>query len=112
MFFNTLFASATQMPTMFRPLSVLALLYLTRQALAHEHHTDEIPEGEAISAQPIVYSSPHSPSPVYSDIWTSGYYIMDPHCLPNSLLWRHLPNRNGPRGTSLLTHSIVKSLPV
>lgn len=34
---------------------LLALLYLAGQALTHEHHTDEIPEGEAISAQPIVF---------------------------------------------------------
>ena len=41
---------------------LLALLYLAGQALTHEHHTDEIPEGEAISAQPIVLiSPPHRP---------------------------------------------------
>lgn len=39
---------------MSRPLRHLALLWLAGQAFAHEHHTDEIPEGEAISAQPIV----------------------------------------------------------
>ena len=89
-----------QISTMSRPLPVLALLYLAGQALAHEHHTDEIPEGEAISAQPIVCNSPHSQWPIYSDIWTSGYYIMDPRCLPNSLLWHHLPHWNGPRGMS------------
>ena len=52
--------SAAQIPTMSRPLCILALLYLAGQALTHEHHTDEIPEGEAISAQPIVLPPPHS----------------------------------------------------
>ena len=42
---------------MSHPLRLLALLHLAGQALAHEHHTDEIPEGQAISAQPIVPSS-------------------------------------------------------
>lgn len=44
---------------MTRPLRVLALLCLAGQALTHEHHTDEIPEGEAISAQPIVTPPQH-----------------------------------------------------
>lgn len=48
---------------MSRPLRVLALLCLAGQALAHEHHTDEIPEGEAISAQPIVPSFPQRRAP-------------------------------------------------
>ena len=43
---------------MSRPLRLLALLYLVGQAVAHEHHTDEIPEGEAISAEPIVPPPP------------------------------------------------------
>lgn len=47
-------SAAARILTMSRPLRALALLYLAGQALAHEHHTDEIPEGEAISAQPIV----------------------------------------------------------
>lgn len=38
---------------MSRSLPVFALLYLAGQTLAHEHHTDEIPEGQAVSAQPI-----------------------------------------------------------
>lgn len=58
MFFNALSTSAARMPTMSRPLRLLALLYLAGQALAHEHHTDEIPEGQAISAQPIVPTFP------------------------------------------------------
>lgn len=62
-FFNALSTSAARIPTMSRPLRVLALLCLAGQALAHEHHTDEIPEGEAISAQPIVPSFPQRRAP-------------------------------------------------
>ena len=36
------------------PLSIAALLCFAGQVLAHEHHTDDIPEGEAVSAEPIV----------------------------------------------------------
>lgn len=67
MFFNALSMSAALIPTMSRPLPVLALLCLAGQVLAHEHHTDEIPEGEAISAQPIVLS-PRIERPSHSDI--------------------------------------------
>ena len=31
----------------------IALLWLAGQSFAHEHHTDEIPEGEGVSAEPI-----------------------------------------------------------
>ena len=98
MFSDALSTSAAPTPTMSYPLSLIALLCLAGQAWAHEHHTDEIPEGEAISAQPIV-PFPASSAPSHADIQTTGYYIMDPHSHPNSLLWRHLPHWNGPRGT-------------
>lgn len=32
-----------------------ALLCLAGHVFAHEHHMDDIPEGEAVSAEPIVY---------------------------------------------------------
>lgn len=32
-----------------------ATALLARQAIAHEHHEDKIPEGEAVSPDPIVY---------------------------------------------------------
>lgn len=35
------------------PLRLVALSYLVSHVLAHEHHMDDIPEGEAISAKPI-----------------------------------------------------------
>ena len=31
-----------------------AVLYLVKISAAHEHHNDEIPEGEAVSAKPLV----------------------------------------------------------
>lgn len=36
------------------PLSIAALLCFVGQVLTHEHHMDDIPEGEAVSAEPIV----------------------------------------------------------
>lgn len=36
-------------------LAVMGCLLLAGQAAAHEHHSDEIPEGERISAEPIVH---------------------------------------------------------
>ena len=38
---------------MLRRSLAVALLYLAGQTFAHEHHMDEIPEGEAVSAKPI-----------------------------------------------------------
>lgn len=41
------------------PILISALFYsLAARVIAHEHHEDEIPEGEAISADPIVALSP------------------------------------------------------
>ena len=39
---------------MIRPLNLAALLCFAGYTLAHEHHMDDIPEGEGISADPIV----------------------------------------------------------
>ncbi len=41
---------------MIRTLGLLAVLgiCLSKTAEAHEHHTDNVPEGEAISAEPLV----------------------------------------------------------
>lgn len=33
---------------------LLLCVLLARNSAAHEHHSDKIPEGEAISAEPIV----------------------------------------------------------
>ena len=43
-------------PTTYRTASVAGLVYifLIDRATAHEHHGEDIPEGEAISAKPIV----------------------------------------------------------
>ena len=41
--------------SMSRPTAVVALLFLARHVLAHEHHEEDIPEGEGVSAEPIVY---------------------------------------------------------
>ncbi|KAK0512997.1 hypothetical protein JMJ35_005014 [Cladonia borealis] len=38
---------------MLRPLNLAALLCFAGYALTHEHHMDDIPEGEGISAEPI-----------------------------------------------------------
>ena len=46
--------SAVRIPAMSSLLSIAALLCFAGQVLAHEHHMDDIPEGEAVSAEPIV----------------------------------------------------------
>lgn len=48
--------STARTSAMSRPLRVAALLYLVGHVFAHEHHMDDIPEGEAVSAEPIVPS--------------------------------------------------------
>lgn len=40
--------------------AVLTLSVLATKVIAHEHHGDEIPEGAAVSADPIVSSRPRS----------------------------------------------------
>lgn len=35
-------------------LHIASCLLLVAQATAHEHHNDDIPEGQAISAEPLV----------------------------------------------------------
>lgn len=43
---------------MSRPFAALALLGFARSVFAHEHHGEDIPEGEAVSAEPIVRLDP------------------------------------------------------
>lgn len=45
---------------MFSPSFLIAVSFLSlaTKVIAHEHHDDEIPEGEAISADPIVVLPP------------------------------------------------------
>ncbi|MCJ1392360.1 hypothetical protein MMC18_005227 [Xylographa bjoerkii] len=50
-------------------------------AAAHEHHEDNIPEGEGISPDPIV-----------------GYDTMDSYSSSNDGVWAHISDRNGARG--------------
>lgn len=45
---------------MFSPRALIVALFfsLAPQVIAHEHHDDEIPEGEVVSADPIVTLHP------------------------------------------------------
>ncbi|KAK3169409.1 hypothetical protein OEA41_008792 [Lepraria neglecta] len=45
--------SAVRIAAIGSPLSIAALVCFAGQVLAHEHHMDDIPEGEAVSAEPI-----------------------------------------------------------
>lgn len=46
---------------MSREVFLVTLLFaLSVASVAHEHHEDNIPDGEAISSEPIVYPPPFS----------------------------------------------------
>lgn len=54
MIFNPLSSLTLRTPTMPTSLSAVALLFFAHHVLAHEHHGEDILEGEAVSAEPIV----------------------------------------------------------
>lgn len=60
---RTLFQQGSQSTMFSAPVLSAALVFsLVTRVIAHEHHDDEIPEGEGVSADPIVTLSPF-PSP-------------------------------------------------
>ena len=72
----------------------LLLVSLTCAAFAHEHHTDEIPEGEVVSPDPIVRYKVIMVSQVADSF--SGQDVMDPHLCSNRRIRRHFPHWDGP----------------
>lgn len=89
--------------TMFsaRVLSAALVFSLAARVIAHEHHEDEIPEGEAISVDPIVALPPLALPKVECDCLPNnspGYNSMGSYRNSNSLLRLNLPHRHGPRG--------------
>lgn len=81
-------------------LGTLSLILSIASVVAHEHHEDNIPDGEAISAEPIV---PFPPSrhirAVKSDTSSLGFYAMGAHHNPDDLLRPHLSHWHGSRGS-------------
>lgn len=72
-------------------------LSLAATVIAHEHHGDEIPEGEAISADPIVVL-PALPKFDSHSNNGAGHYFMGPYRNSDSLLRPDLSHRHGSRG--------------
>lgn len=75
---------------------VLLSLSFATSAAAHEHHTDKIPEGEAISAEPIVRLSSERKGKDLTQ--EAGYHAMGTHHYPNRFIRPDIPYRHGPWG--------------
>ena len=86
------------MRTMPGLLSALALLLSAGYGFAHEHHTEDIPEGEAVSAEPIVRFFSWRSSCRYTHK-IQGRHTMDTHINTNLFLRHRLPHGDGPRST-------------
>jgi hypothetical protein len=88
-----------------RRIAVALLIAATaRTSYAHEHHDDAIPEGEAISPDPLVSwkrTTTHNGGvDAYGII---GFYIMDTYSSTDVCFWHHLPHWNGIRSKSMTT---------
>lgn len=79
--------------------AAVAALAWSRTCAAHEHHMDNIPEGEAVSPEPLVRPSSYTAHRLLmADDLVIGLDIMDSYSPSDTCLWHHLPNRNGSRG--------------
>ena len=81
----------------------MLLVLLSQSVSGHEHHTDNIPEGAAISADPIVRTLNDSFDAIdymkeHELIDVVGLYFMDSHTNPGSVMGNTLSYRNGSRG--------------
>ena len=73
-------------------LSAVALCLAT--AAAHEHHGENIPEGEAVSVDPIVRT--YEPAwPFWLLTTRPGLDPLDTHPRPDHSMGRRLPDRHG-----------------
>ena len=75
---------------------LLLFLSFAKSAAAHEHHTDKIPEGEAVSAEPIVWLSSERNGKNLTQ--EAGYHAMGTHHYPNHFIRPDIPYRHGPWG--------------
>lgn len=95
---------------MYRASATILLLGAAANAIAHEHHMDEIPEGEGVSAEPLVCHSVHVKDTISTESsYHSGYYPMATHTHPNCCFWHLLPYWHGARG-KLLDQSFLEIL--
>jgi hypothetical protein len=88
-----------------RRLAVALLIAATaRTSYAHEHHDDAIPEGEAISPDPLVSWRGQHPS---IEMWIlteiTGFHIMDTYSNTNDGVWHYLPYWDGARSEPMTT---------
>jgi hypothetical protein len=73
---------------------VLLFSAIATSATAHEHHEEDIPEGQGISADPIVSSSnPMNARRMLTVVL--GLNIMDTYNDPDDCLWHYLSCWNG-----------------
>ena len=78
-------------------LAVLSSIYLAGQAGAHGGHMDKIPEGEAVSDDPIVRLSALALlRPLLTAV--SGLHIMDTHINTDCFVWADISDWNGAWG--------------
>jgi hypothetical protein len=95
--------------SLLRATAIIALIWF-RTCAAHDHNAEEIPEGEAISLDPIV-RSPSERQTILLLIWRlwTGFNIMDPHMPSDICFWAFISNRNGSRG---MIPPFIPSLPL
>lgn len=81
-------------------LGVILLALSVARAAAHEHHEDNIPDGEAVSAEPIVpFPLCKDKLSVKSDTSSLGFHTMGAHHNPAGFIWSHLPHWYGSWGS-------------
>ena len=98
---------------------IVLYVFLAGQTIAHEHHDDKIPEGSAISPDPIVQNSLSGHKDVDRLTFFAGFDIMGPHCRSGPGMGCHIPHRHGSwsecsdvisRHSSLTTTSLTNFL--
>lgn len=86
---------------MYRTLSVAGLVYLflIGRATAHEHHGEDIPDGQAVTAEPIVcFGMLRGLREWWTLMMGAGLDIMGTYYTSNRYLWPDLPHWDGPWG--------------
>lgn len=77
----------------------LGVILLALSVAAHEHHEDNIPDGEAVSAEPIVpFTLSKDKLAVKSDASSLGFHSMGAHHNPAGFVRSHLPHWHGSWG--------------
>ena len=81
----------------------LLLLSFARGIAAHEHHDDKIPEGGAVSPDPIVSLLANIHLSTFTNFY-AGFNALDPHTHTDIGFWSHFPHGDGPRSELFPPH--------